>query len=641
MAKSENVGGKKSAKDKVLDTIKGISQFYLIHPHNTYIRVSKWNWSYYREYSAGVYDFTNRVVVYKDDSGISHLMGNGTIELRNSSQIYKSFTLNGYGVIETVNPDGTKSYSASLSNGGYTSNGNYVYRCKKNALPMFPTTGGINKNFGGVKLSGTEEENNTFSNTYIYLDGITQNVNDISGKDIVPKMCGALYNSSNPYVCIDEFFTKYLDIDYKFFDDTTPDKFYLDKKEDIIYVLLRADKNPPEVDSLYLNDVYYLNIPIVHSKTDAEKYLETGELPDDVEIDFTKNGSDIVHIAPEDEKDPTKDSESDGTQKDKGDNTPSPTSIISPRVKGCMLYACSASTIDAFLGWMWNGIDWEQVVINSVTGLYGNLAECVIGIDYVPFQISEYFSTASASIVLGRYGTDISALSIGSPLSSAMSVGAVTFPTFRDDFLGYSGYTELKLYLPCVGWIDLDVNLWHGKKCDIYMSFDPVSGHATYLLKREGQLINVYECQFAQKIPFAISTMNEIASSWMDKAKDTAVGLASSLATGGATMIGGAVSAGQSLLSNVGSTPMKIESSVNPTTAYATGYNVIWFAKYPTYNIPTNYGSVVGYPVMETHNLSKLTGYTVIEKPILKQTDGMTKDEYDELITIFKGGFYL
>ena len=29
MAKSDNVGGKKSVKDKVLDTIKDISQFYL------------------------------------------------------------------------------------------------------------------------------------------------------------------------------------------------------------------------------------------------------------------------------------------------------------------------------------------------------------------------------------------------------------------------------------------------------------------------------------------------------------------------------------------------------------------------------------------------------------------------------------
>ena len=640
MAKSENVGGKKSVKDKVLDTIKDISQFYLIHPHDTSIQVTKWNWQYYRAYSAAIYDFTNRVVVYKDDSGISHLMGNGTILLRNSEQIYKTFRLEGYGAIETVNPDGTSSYSVNLSNGGYTSNGNYVYSGVKNTLPTFPA-GIIETRFGGVKLSGSEENNNTYSNTYIYLDGITVYENNISGKDIVPKLCGTPYIPSRRYVCIDEFFTKYLDTDYKFFDDTTTNQFYSDKKLDMQYVILRADKNPPEVESLYLNDVYYLNIPIVHSKTDAEKYLETGELPDDAEIDFTKNGSDIVHIAPEDEKDPAKDSDSDGTKKDKGENVPTPTSIISPRVKGCMLYACSASIIDAFLGWMWNDIDWEQVVINSVTGLYGNFAECVIGIDYVPFQITEHFSTSSTSIVLGRYGTDISASSIGSPLAPAMTVGTVTFPAFRDDFLGYSGYTELKLYLPCVGWIDLDVNLWHGKKCDIYMSFDPVSGHATYLLKREGQLINVYECQFAQKIPFAISTMNEIASSWMDKAKDTAVGLASSLATGGATMIGGAVSAGQSLLSNVGSTPMKIESSVNPTTAYATGYNVIWFAKYPTYNIPTNYGSVVGYPVMETHSLSKLTGYTVIDKPILKQTDGMTKDEYDELISIFKGGFYL
>ena len=120
----------------------------------------------------------------------------------------------------------------------------------------------------------------------------------------------------------------------------------------------------------------------------------------------------------------------------------------------------STAHLTTFITWFWNDIDISDILINTVTGLYNNMAECVLSIKYYPLlpTSNDFFRTVEKPIILGRFSTEANYTKIN---SCAGNGKICTFDLRKSDtyhlyssksrphaFTDYSPYTDMYLFLP-------------------------------------------------------------------------------------------------------------------------------------------------------------------------------------------------
>lgn len=613
MATDANVGIEIGVQKKILEKLDTTNYWFVKSPSTVQTADvtgtgQNYSWSYYLSYNMSRYTRTGKLCVVSNDETVE-LYGSGVIALDAVIGNSHGVTFRGYGdagehtVISSGYTTGNV-YLLSNTRSNKWTNGYDPMRWYGNTLTSNAVNFGIN--FADNKHTFANGEHLKLQ----YLDGKSRSpivpVWDETGSNILE-------------LTVDEYFNHYKGIC----------KDLSENQAGVIYIRRTL-----------FEDTIFINVPIVSKREDAEEYIRSGKLPNDAKMYYSENPASDGTTKPNIEYEkptytPQPTDTDTGEQKEHG-STPDRSNlpIITPKSQGCLLYACTAAQVNAFFNWLWNDIDWEKIVINSVTGLYGNLADCIIGLDYVPFPISELFTTATSKIVLGRYGTEISANSIGEGKVTYYKLDDLKIDPFRNDFFAYNGYTEIKLYLPCVGFVDLDANLVVGRTISIEFSYDVYTGHGSYALFSNGILFATYDCDYALHLPFAVSTMDSIVQKGVES---VAQGVAS-IPNGGATMIASAID----LFTQSPSTPLKIGGSVNPTTAYMTGFAPRWFAKYPTPCPPSNFASRVGYLSMQKHTLSNLTGFTKCYNPRISfDKFTPTKEEESEIYTLLENGVVL
>lgn len=613
MAVDSNVGNETGAQKEILEKLDTTNYWFVKSPSNVQTENVTgtgvdYSWSYKISYNIARYTRTGKLCVLSNDETVE-LYGTGDIVLDAVIGNSHSVSFNGYG----------DSGQHTVNSGGYTSGNIYILsNTRKNA---WSSDSNSMRWYGNSLTSNIVNFGINFANNkHTFANGEHLKLQYLDGKGGSPIVPAWDETGSNILeLTVDEYFNLYKGIC----------KDLSENQAGVTYIRQTLFK-----------DTIFINVPIVSKREDAEKYIRSGELPDDAKMyysedpasDGTKKPS-IKYEKPTYTLQPT-DTDT-GEQKEHG-STPDRSNlpIITPKSQGCLLYACTASQVNAFFNWLWNDIDWEKIAINSVTGLYGNLADCIIGLDYVPFPIGELFTTATSKIVLGRYGTEISANSIGEGKTTYYKLDDLKIDPFRNDFFAYNGYTEIKLYLPCVGFVDLDANLAVGRTISIEFAYDVYTGHGSYALFSNGILFATYDCDYALHLPFAVSTMDSI----VQKGVESTAQAVAAIPNGGATMI----ASGIDLFTQSPSTPLKIGGSVNPTTAYMTGFEPRWIAKYPTPCPPSNFASRVGYLSMQKHTLSKLTGYTKCYNPRISFNKFTpTKEEETEIYSLLSDGVVL
>ena len=125
-------------------------------------------------------------------------------------------------------------------------------------------------------------------------------------------------------------------------------------------------------------------------------------------------------------------------------------------------------------------------------------------------------------------------------------VGQIEIETYYDSFLDYKGYTFLKLYLPFLGIIDVDVNEVMGKWLQIYLAVDFTTGIGTYYIGAsvdsfDGEvsvedsatrIFASYECEVGVDIPIGSSNFGDVM-------RNTILGTVKTVATVGASIYSG------------------------------------------------------------------------------------------------------
>jgi len=410
------------------------------------------------------------------------------------------------------------------------------------------------------------------------------------------------------------------------------------------------------------------NLILTESEALALNYLRTGEIPSDAIIypwdpdTFPKYQNDDTQ-PPDDGGD---DPDEDGSPSDNLPDTPDVIPDVTPqRLTNNNLYWLSASELDDFINWFWTDAG-EVASVESlwekIQGLYNNLASAVINIRFMPVKPAWIGGvTSTNSIIVGNIErslqTNVSKIAKNNPTKQV--IGDVDIKQKIESiktvkgFTNFSPYSQLTLYLPFHGFLDIDNDIFMDSKLQVKALYDIITGTIQYEIYRiknnKSTLINVIPCKMALDIPITLQSKSE---------RDSAIfqnitGLAGSLVTGGISLAMGnpiGLVMGASQIANgvasagANSIPMSLKGSPQETGAFYSPNRCAIYIRRPVYNKPKLYKSRVGYPCNKSYKLSNdnISGFTQCYNPVIKFTNtAPLQSEVDEIYNYLEKGVIL
>lgn len=217
--------------------------------------------------------------------------------------------------------------------------------------------------------------------------------------------------------------------------------------------------------------------------------------------------------------------------------------------------------------------------------------------------------------------------------------GSLTIPEYWANFLDFTG-TRFKLFLPAVGYVDLQGEFINGGTINVKYRFNIVDGSfMCYVTSTSGHsnlnnsLVAQYSGVWCMHIPITGQDYTNKIS-----------GLISSV---GSVAMGGMMGGGGALMGAVSS--LANTAMQKPQTTHANGYNAS--SSFLTHRKPyliierqssqfsEHYPSECGLPCYVSRKLSTVHGFTVIENPVLNIA--CNDVEYNELVQLLKSGIIL
>lgn len=423
---------------------------------------------------------------------------------------------------------------------------------------------------------------------------------------------------------------------YDYYHDDASRYFKIDSTNREAHAYLGSYKNNTwgdhqwNAEQVNMMPVRVYNLLVTKNLDQAKKYVADGTLPDDVYV--TKPYPGDIGQTPTDS--PDEDGE-DGNLKDDVDRIPTAEpDATTVTLSNTHYYRLSQEDLKDFFIDLWS-LDFSDLIFNQVTGVYSNLIENVVSLRWFPVMLQALGEIGTTEGIKLGYTTLETAGTTISSVAELMMGGIFDIKPVYKSYMDYAPYTEIQVFLPFYGMLDLDVNLFMDHKLVVHFTVDIASGLITYYILRDDTIVQQVQAKCGIDIPITLSSMIDVASEISNNVVSKSVSLASATAAGSPIgMVG-------SMLGNTSSPHMKYLSGIGENGALYGNRRVTLFIKHPQYNRPSNYASTVGYPSYGKFKLSSLSGFTVVENPRLSMTDKMSLSEYEEIIEFLQGGIYI
>lgn len=366
------------------------------------------------------------------------------------------------------------------------------------------------------------------------------------------------------------------------------------------------------------------NIPIFASEELGDAYGD-GTIPEDAAINSGDLGLD-----------------GDITTGEDLSSSDIPNPVIAGSGAGVNVWLLDKGNLNAIFADLYS--DTQSVIddIQKGTWLWGNNPiDFIVSIYYVPFDVSNFYDTRTERLYLGQYDTTRDYTQAKETKSSGQRIVLVNttidnvYGDFRDiDFFKYD------LFLPYVGFVPLDPNVYVGHSLKIEMAFDVMTHNIRYYLFCDGVVTDRIDGSVGYAIPIT-------GTDQVNKAQARLNGIVNTV-KGGAELAG-AVSTGNIKMGATGAMDMlngaiegfkypkeiirgDISSSMN---IYDINYVYLKITEKQSI-YPPEIKQIYNNPCYVVGNISNLSGYCEIENIQLKSN--CTESEYNEIINLLKGG---
>lgn len=486
---------------------------------------------------------------------------------------------------------------------------------------------------GSILSEYSIPQNGTYVN-YNWSAGLTDSVSDSFTFAFDDDTKCALFKSETPYTQGVE--TR----GYTLVDISDMPSEMLKAANDIVATANAAPIEPGEWSAWHTfnaavdgNPIVFLDLIMTNNLSEAQKYVKDGTIPSDARVNPSYVKKDTGS---------NEDGEDGGKESKFDENEPSAPTVNSVKLSNLHNYWISESQMQSFYSEVWD-TDLTDFVKGAFTGIYSNLISNVVSLKFMPTSAENLGGTGDASpVILGfkTYDT-LTVQTIGNATAPIVNIGSYKFAKEYNSFADYAPYTDVKLYLPFVGVVPIDTNLFMGSgggetaTLNIKAQYDLQSGLITYFIMRNKTMISSVSGHMAVEVPislqsgldtFSTISRNFSGKVWefaMEGAKGNPIGMISEVAQGSAT-----------------APPQTIFASTGGDGSFYAHPKCMIMIKHPQYNRPKNYSHVVGFPAYVTKKVSDLQGFNIVQNPVIPLADGMTGAEHDMIVTAMQNGLY-
>lgn len=576
------------------------------------------------------YASTGRLIGYAHDGKISIIGASGELVTNNKQIIYKASSSAG-SFVDTLSLSVAEQTSIETGVVSY-----YMGSGANKEVPI-KNVGDVLPDKGSVLSEYSIPQNGEYIN-YNWSAGLTDSVSDSFTFAFDDDTKCALFKSETPYTQGVE--TR----GYALADINDMPSEMLKAANDIVATANAAPSEPGEWSAWHTfnaagmnvvdgNPIVFLDLIMTNNLAEAQKYVKDGTIPSDARVNPSHVKKDT---------DSNEDGEDGGKSSTFDENEPSAPTVNSVKLSNLHNYWISESQMQSFYSEVWD-TDLTDFVKGAFTGIYSNLISNVVSLKFMPTTAENLGGTGGASPVILGFKTydNLTVQTIGNTTAPIVNIGSYKFSKEYNSFADYAPYTDIKLYLPFVGIVPLDTNLFMGSgggetaTLNIKAQYDLQSGLITYFLMRNKTMISSVSGHMAVEVPislqsgldtFSTISRNFSVKVWdfaMEGAKGNPIGMISEIAQGSAT-----------------APPQTIFASTGGDGSFYAHPKCMIMIKHPQYNRPKNYSHVVGFPAYVTKKVSDLQGFNIVQNPVIPLADGMTGAEHDMIVTAMQSGLY-
>lgn len=270
---------------------------------------------------------------------------------------------------------------------------------------------------------------------------------------------------------------------------------------------------------------------------------------------------------------------------------------------------------------------WSSNIFDNFSLICNNPIENIISCKSIPLALD---GTAQ-KIILGNVDTGVNGDKVANNFTS-QSIGSIKITEKYNNFLDYSPYTNVIIYLPYVGFKELDTNLVMNKTLSISYTVDVITGGCLCQIKSDGVRLYEFNGNLGIDIPITASNRAQVEAGYISGG----IGIASSVASGNVV---GAVT---SLINSAEAQyHYASTSSPNPMCVASTNRTCYVVIDRPTYQTLKSFNHTRGKKCYLTKTINTLKGYTICDEHIDLSGIRATESEKEELIRLLSGGFFV
>lgn len=269
---------------------------------------------------------------------------------------------------------------------------------------------------------------------------------------------------------------------------------------------------------------------------------------------------------------------------------------------------------------------WGSSIFDEFSLINNNPIENIISCKAIPYDISG----TTQEITLGNVKTGVNGEKISQNFSK-QTIGTVTINEHYKSFLDYAPYTNVIIYLPYIGFKELDTSLVMGKTLKIVYTLDVITGGCLAQIYVGNTRLYEFTGSIGVDISITASNRAQVESAYIS----AGVGVVSSAMSGNVTgavnsILGGATS--QYHYSGTGNPSPSCVSSTNRTC-----YVVI---DRPQYQSLKAFNHTRGRMCCLSKTIGSLKGYTVCDSNVDISGISATDEEKEEIVNILSSGFF-
>lgn len=284
-------------------------------------------------------------------------------------------------------------------------------------------------------------------------------------------------------------------------------------------------------------------------------------------------------------------------------------------------YAMTIERLNQLGGFLWGANIFDEFsLVNS------NPIENIISCKNIPISLSG----TDEIIHLGNVDTGTNGAKVASNFST-LNVGQIALPTKYNSFLDFAPYTKVTIYLPYIGFKEIDATIAIGKTLKVAYVADVITGGCIAQIFINGVRFYEFSGEMGVDIPITASNRAQVEASYISNA----VGMGASLASGNITGAVDSVLASATAKYNYSSTDTPNANCV--ASVNRTCYVII---ERPTYQELSQFNHTKGKMCNLSKTIGSLKGFTICDANIDLKGITATEQEKQEISSILSTGFF-